>query len=336
MEEVFLKALHAEPADEATWLALADWLDDHGQPDRAELVRVLRRLRCLPLTRQKLARAAMQARVAELLASGVPPVVPEVVNSIGMRLALIPAGSFLMGSPDAAGGEGEAPDHKVEITRPFYLSVFPVTQAQWRAVMGSNPSRFCATGPGKRKVKGMTTDDFPVEQVSWEDARSFLGALSALSAEQNEGRTYRLPTEAQWEYACRGGASAHQVFHYGNTLSSTQANFNGKYPHGDTARGPYLERTCTVGSYRPNAFGLYDMHGNVWEWCSDWYAEDYYARSPWRDPQGPQEGTLRVIRGGSWDHHGMLCRSAIRYKSWPTNRYRFVGFRVAAVACSVK
>jgi formylglycine-generating enzyme required for sulfatase activity len=126
----------------------------------------------------------------------------------------------------------------VEITRPFYLGVFPVTQGQWRAVMGKNPSTFCATGGGPEQVQGMNTDDFPVENVSWEDAQAFLGKLAALGKEQEAGRQYRLPTEAEWEYACRGGASAYQVFHYGNSLSSTQANFNGNYPY-NAPEGPY-------------------------------------------------------------------------------------------------
>jgi formylglycine-generating enzyme required for sulfatase activity len=139
-----------------------------------------------------------------------------------------------------------------------------------------------------------------------------------------------LPTEAEWERACRGGASEYQVFHYGSSLSSTQANYNGNYPYG-TAPGPYLERTSPVGSYEPNSFGLYDMHGNVWEWCSDWYDKDYYQHSPRRDPTGPSAGSSRVCRGGSWDCFGQRCRSAWRNGTEPETKYEWLGFRVVLV-----
>jgi formylglycine-generating enzyme required for sulfatase activity len=273
----------------------------------------------------------MQARVAELLNVGVRPVVPEVVNSIGMRLALIPPGTFLMGSPEDEEGRSEDEEqHEVEITRPFYMGVFQVTQAQWQAVMGNNPCFFCATRGGKGKVRGMNTGDFPVEQVSWEDATAFLKKLAALEKQREAGREYRLPTEAEWEYSCRGGTCSSAPFHQGNSLSSSQGNFNGNYPYGGAARGPYLERTCAVGSYRPNAFGLFDMHGNVLEWCSDWFARDYYKASPRRDPPGPSDGSSRVIRGGSGINHGSACRSASRSGDRPGLRRRVVGFRVAA------
>jgi formylglycine-generating enzyme required for sulfatase activity len=141
----------------------------------------------------------MQTRLAELLNGGVLPVVPELVNSIGMRLALIPPGSFLMGAPEdeEERSDDEGPQHEVAISRLFYLGVFPVTQAQWQAVMGNNPSHFNATGGGKDKVRGMNTDDFPVECVNWEDVKHFLKRLSALKKEREAGREYRLPTEAE-------------------------------------------------------------------------------------------------------------------------------------------
>ena len=120
-------------------------------------------------------------------------------------------------------------------------------------------------------------------------------------------------------------------FHYGNSLSSTQANFNGNYPYGGVAVGPYLERTCQVGSYEPNRFGLYDMHGSVWEWCSDWYDTDYYKNSPRRDPAGTSEGSHRVLRGGGWFNFGQSCRSAYRNWGRPAFRYFNLGFRVALV-----
>src|SRR5262249_10204489 len=157
--------------------------------------------------------------------SGVRPVVPEVVNGIGMRFSLIPPGSFLMGSPEGEGSDHERPRHEVEITKAFYVGVCQVTQTQWQAVMGNNPSRFSAARDGKYKVVGMSTDDFPVESVSWEDVAAFLKRLTRLEKARKEGREYRLPTEAQWEYACRGGACSDCIFHCGNSLSSYQANF---------------------------------------------------------------------------------------------------------------
>jgi len=269
-----------------------------------------------------------------------------VVNSSGMKFALIPAATFLMGSPQEEQQRSKDEEqHEVEITRPFYLGVFPVTQGQFHRLMGYNPSYFSSAGRGKEgvkyapepaggrdKVKELgSTDDLPVENVSWEEAGEFCRRLGALEPEKAAGRVYRLPTEAEWEYACRGGASEYRVFHYGNSLASSQANFDGDYPYG-AAQGPYLGRTCAVGSYEPNGFGLYDMHGNVWEWCSDWYDKDHYKESPRRDPAGPSAGSSRVCRGGSWDCFGQRCRSAWRNGTEPANRYEWLGFRVALVS----
>jgi formylglycine-generating enzyme required for sulfatase activity len=272
----------------------------------------------------------------------------EVTNSIGMKLVRIPAGSFTMGSP--AGEEGRSPEeqqHKVEITKDFWLGASEVTQQQFKEVMGYNPSFFSADGTGKLgeeykssklrgkpaggkgRVSGMTTADFPVENVSWHEAVELCRKLSV--RERDRGREYRLPTEAEWEYACRGGTPSSQVFHFGNSLSSNQANFNGSSPYGTAVKGPNLERTCKVGSYAPNAFGLFDMHGNVWEWCHDWYGEDYYRKSPRRDPQGRSAGSDRVIRGGGWDATGRRCRSAYRGRNSPAYRFSVLGFRVALV-----
>jgi uncharacterized protein (TIGR02996 family) len=321
--DVLLEALHADCCDEMAWLALADALEEYGQSARAELTRLLRRRS-----------AETERRVQELLAGGALPCMPERTNSIGMRFVLIPAGTFRMGSPDDEAGrnDDEGPVHAVEISRPFYLGVYPVTQAQWRAVMGDNPSHFCATGGGKDSVEGMSTDDFPVDSVSWEDVAVFVDMLSALEKESEAGRKYRLPREAEHEYACRAGAASHQVFHLGNSLSSTQANFDGNYPYGGAAKGNYLAHPCEVGRYPPNAFGLFDMHGNVWDWCNDWYAKDYYARSPRRDPPGPSESSDRVLRGGSWYRDGRYWRSARRSSREPAYRDHTLGFRVALAA----
>jgi uncharacterized protein (TIGR02996 family) len=331
VEAVFLAALHADPGDEATWLALADWLDEDGQADRAELVRLVRRLRSLPVMEVTPERAALEDRVADLLNAGVQPVVPEVVNSIGMRLALIPPGRFRMGSPAGENLLGGEAAHEVELTRPFYLGVFPVTQGQWLGVMGDNPSHFCATGGGREEVEGLDTGDFPVEQVSWEEAQAFLAKLAARPDEKEKGWHYRLPSEAEWEYACRGGASSSTPFCFGKSLSSTQANFNGEDPYGGGEKGPNLGRACPAGSYRPNAFGLYDMHGNVFEWCEDLYAWGSYANSPAQDPLGPSNGSDRVFRGGSWGSNDWYCRAAVRGGCAPSYQDDGLGFRLAAV-----
>jgi uncharacterized protein (TIGR02996 family) len=329
VEEAFLQALHAEPGDETTWLALADWLEEDGQAARAELIRLQRRLRALPVMKRGRERARLETRQARLLAAGVRPAVPEVVNSLGMRLALIPPGRFRMGSPanesSRAGDEG--PQHEVEITKAFYLGAFPVTQGQWQAVMGDNPSYFCASGDGKKRVKRLDTSDFPVEQLNWAGVDHFLRKLSARSKERKAGRKYRLPTEAEWEYACRAGTTT--AFHQGAALSSHQANFNGDQPYGDAPPGPNLNRTCQVGSYPPNAFGLYDMHGNVYELCADWFAGAYYASSPRQDPPGPASGTARVVRGGCWSNPAWACRSARRYGDHGTGWMGGLGFRIA-------
>jgi formylglycine-generating enzyme required for sulfatase activity/outer membrane protein assembly factor BamB len=250
-------------------------------------------------------------------------------NSIGMKLALIPAGEFLMGSGDSEAGarDDERPRHRVRITRPFYLGVHEVTQDEYTRVMGSNPSFFAPTGPGQGKVAGLNTGRFPVEQVRWPDAVEFCRRLSELPEEKKAGRAYRLPTEAEWEYACRSGTAT--AFAFGNSLSSRQANFNGLFPFGDAPRGPFLARTSEGGSYRPNAWGLYDMHGNVWEWCSDWFGKDYYKESPRDDPTGPARGSVRVIRGGEWYGDGRDCRSAFRYADLPTGIFYVLGLRVA-------
>jgi formylglycine-generating enzyme required for sulfatase activity len=254
-----------------------------------------------------------------------------VTNTIGMKLALIPAGRFRMGSP-VSEKERDADEwpHEVAITKPFYLSVYEVTQRQYQQVMGNNPSFFSPSRAGG--------PDHPVDQVLWKEAVQFCQNLSALPAEQQAGRTYRLPTEAEWEYACRAGTRT--VFHSGDSLSSLQANFDGRSPYGNAPPGPNLGRTTRVGSYPPNAFGLHDMHGNVQEWCSDWYDPDYYRHSPIKDPPGPARGVLHtgfeshyflVVRGGSWLDEGRGCRAAYRFRFMPSDRYRLVGFRVVGV-----
>ncbi len=238
-----------------------------------------------------------------------------------MSFAWVPPGTFWMG-----GGGGTPGDKKVEIAEGFALGIHAVTQTQWWAVMGNNPSYFSRTGGGKDKVKSISEADlwqFPVEQVSWEDVQQFLATLN--ERERAGEWTYCLPTEAEWEYSCRGAATSKEdcSFHFYfdhslNDLSSKQANFDGNQPDGSASKGPYLERTTRVGSYRPNRLGLYDMHGNVWEWCRDWHIE----------------GTGRVYRGGGWLSCGAYCQAADRGRSAPSDREFYLGFRVARVPSS--
>lgn len=252
---------------------------------------------------------------------------PEnVTNSIGMKLKLIPAGEFLMGSPAHEEDRGsDEQQHRERIAKPFYLGVYEVTQSEYERVMGTNPSVF-------KMASGRDTSLFPVENVSWEDAVEFCCKLSAMSGERSAGREYRLPTEAEWEYACRAGTTT--PFHFGSRLNGSEANCNGKYPYGTETKGMHLERTTTVGSYTRNAFGLYDMHGNVLEWCNDWYD---YANSPASDPQGPSRDSYRVIRGGGWNNDARYCRSADRSFSLPDLRFNgSYGFRVALVPAGVR
>ncbi|HBJ35009.1 MAG TPA: hypothetical protein DDZ51_09660 [Planctomycetaceae bacterium] len=254
------------------------------------------------------------------------------VNSIGMKLVRIPAGTFLMGSPESEADRYEyETQHQVSLTKDFYLGTTVVTQGEYERVMGTNPSYFSAGGGagGRAKTTGMDTSRLPVESVSWDDAVEYCRRLSALPAERAAGRVYRLPTEAEWEYACRAGTTT--PFHFGSQLTSQQANFDGNFPYGITTTGPYLERTATVGSYGCNGYGLFDMHGNVWEWCSDWYGD--YTASAQVDPMGAAAGSNRVCRGGRWNFIAKSCRSGERSMFTPDYRSHNLGFRVAL--CSV-
>jgi formylglycine-generating enzyme required for sulfatase activity len=252
-----------------------------------------------------------------------------ITNPIGMEFVRIPAGKFRMGSPseEPVREADEGPQREVGISREFYLGVYPVTQAQYERIMGTNPSYFSAGEEGSDRVQGLDTGEFPVEHVTWGDAVEFCRRLSALPEEQAAGRVYELPTEAEWEYACRAGTTA--VFNFGGELNGRQANCNGRHPYGGTrTRGPNLERPCVVGMYPPNAWGLHDMHGNVWEWCSDWYSDQYYRYGEDQDPQGPRRGETRVLRGGSWFSPAKDCRAAFRSWSPPSEGHFYAGFRV--------
>jgi formylglycine-generating enzyme len=245
------------------------------------------------------------------------------IGTVKMKFVLVPPGKFLMGSPKTEAERNPwekrfdaEVQHEVTITRPFYLGKTEVTQAQYEALGKENKSRF----------KGA---DLPLENVSWEEADAFARELTQKKA--GAKLLYRLPTEAEWEYSCRGGRSSSNPFGIGDgtSLASNLANFDGNYPYGGAAKGTYLEKTCRVGSYPANAFGLHDMHGNVWEWCGDWYGE--YPTGKVTEPTGPKEGSPRVFRGGSWSHYARSCRAALRYGHEPGIRFDTLGFRLARV-----
>jgi uncharacterized protein (TIGR02996 family) len=247
----------------------------------------------------------------------------RVVNSIGMEFAPIPAGSFLMGSPpeEEERHEREGPRHLVALTRPFFLGVYPVTQGQYQRIMGENPSLFSETNQGGPV--------HPVDSVTHTQAIEFCRRLSELPEEKKALRVYRLPTEAEWEHAARAGTSL-TPFCFGSSLSAWQANFDGTRPYGSASRGPNLRRTTPVGLYRQrNAYNLFDMYGNVWEWTADRFDENYYQHSPPEDPRGPESGNRYGLRGGGWYFYGMVNRAAFRGHGAEGYTQNFIGFRVA-------
>lgn len=225
-------------------------------------------------------------------------------NSMGMEFVLIPGGTFFMGS-DPTGGENdreeEFPRHLVTISKAFYISKFEITQEQWEKITGNNPSHF------------NNCSRCPVEQVSWNDIQDFIRILN----EKGEGK-YRLPTEAEWEYAARAGTNTR--FAFGENLSTSQANFLSEDEDSDKGK------TVPVGSFQPNNWGLFDMHGNVNEWVQDW--EGQYSKLANIDPTGPTTGTERLIRGGGWAVSDYCLTSTIRYSDVPSYRNNTVGFRL--------
>ena len=234
----------------------------------------------------------------------------EITNSIGMKLVLIPKGKFMLGSPESEEDrDDDETQHEVTISKDYYLGVHEVTQAQYEKVTGANPSYFQGD-----EIKG-SSSNHPVEQVSWEDAVEFCKKLSDLPEEKAAGRVYRLPTEAQWEYACRAGSKT--AYSFGESSKSL----------GDYAWFDVNSQTHPVGEKKANAWGLYDMHGNVLEWCSDWYGE--YPKDAVSDPRGPKEGSRRVDRGGGWYYEAADCRSANRVGLDPSTHSIYFGFRVA-------
>jgi len=250
-------------------------------------------------------RAVESLGLSAATATGPQPGKPYLNPALKLELATIPAGSFVMGSSylDSSRRDDEVL-HRVILTRSFWLGRTPVTQAQYEAVMGTNPSHF----------KG---SDFPVETVSWDDAMTFCRKLTEqerAAGRLSAGFAFTLPTEAQREYACRAG---------------TDGRYAGPLNEIAWYSGNSDERVHAVGEKQPNAWGLYDMQGNVWEWCADWYGN--YEAEAANDPAGPARGRSRVYRGGAWFHSADLCRSSARFKTEPDYRGSLLGFRIALV-----
>jgi uncharacterized protein (TIGR02996 family) len=326
--EGLLDAVVADPQAEDRWSVLADCLEEHDDPRRAELLRLHRRLLatcCEPDEHPE--RAVWQARIGELLGLGVRPCVPqrtiELAVGVEMTFSFIPPGSFLMGSPESEEWREDLESrHRVTLTRGFWLGVYPVTQAQWLAATGVNPSKFKGDGRPVEKLPAGPTggsrliprecraDERPVETVSWDDCQDFLTRL---------GLRARLPTEAEWEWACRAGTTT--AYHTGDGTEAMKragwCSFGTDYGSG--------KRTRPVGRFEPNAWGLFDLHGNAWEWCSDWY--EPYPEGEVTDPRGGDGGSYRVCRGGSWISYPKFCRSACR--SGMGHRVPHGGCRVA-------
>lgn len=275
----------------------------------------------------------------------------RVSKSTKLELRPVYARTFEMGSPrDEASRRPDEARHTVRITKVYLVGVYEVTQEQYAKVLKREPSWFAPNGGGKDKVRGLDASKFPVEQVTWFDAVAFCNALSKLDGfdpyyeltdEKREGgaitgakakalggRGYRLPTEAEWELACRGGTD--DAYSMGRAPPTRGANWRvtiyGGYGGNEDI---FLGRTAPVGTYKPNRYGLHDTHGNVAEWCGDWYGADYYDKSPRDDPRGPDAGDHRVVRGGAWALQNTSCRSAARGFQPPGEAKNTTGFRVA-------
>lgn len=272
--------------------------------------------------------------------------------STGMKFVVIDAGNFLMGSPPSEGNrrDDESP-HEVRVSRPFLLGRHEVTQREFERVMGFLPASFSSQGALKAALTETDTSRWPVESVTWFDALEFCNRLSGadgyapyyeLTNVRRDGATikaadvknlggagYRLPTEAEWEYACRAGTTS--PFNFGVQATGREGNFKpgSSIGYGSPPTWAANDRPTPVDKYPPAGWGLHDMHGNVAEWCGDWYGKDYYRRSPAVDPTGPPTGTQRVARGGSWLVMEGSCRSAVRLMFGPDSTNNYLGFRVA-------
>jgi uncharacterized protein (TIGR02996 family) len=308
--EALLSGIVAEPLEETRWLVLADYLEENDDPRRAELLRLHRKLlatSCEPDAHSE--RAVWQGRVVELLGAGVYPCVPQhtldLPGGVPLLGAFVPPGSFLIGGTEF---DFEKPVHRVTLTTGYFLGVNPVTQAQWKAVVGTKPS--CFKGPNR-----------PVEQVSWDECQEF---CTKLTAHAGGSATVRLPTEAVWECACRAGTTTH--YYFGDVPNADLANYDGSQTWKESRKGKNRKATTEGGSFPPNPWGLYDMHGNVLEWCADQYRP--YSADEQQDKSEESNNSDRVLRGGSWSNHPRSCRAASRYGYAPANRVNCVGFRV--------
>ncbi len=249
--------------------------------------------------------ASLVAQTAGEAAAPLPAETTVEINGVAMAFVLIPAGSFAMGASEYVGDGDESPVHRVTISRPYYLGKYEVTQAQWQAAMGENPSH--VRGP-----------QLPVESVTWHDCQRFLGRLA-----EKTGRTFALPTEAQWEYACRAGTTTSWSFGADDTLAGDHAWF----------RANSGGVTHPVGTKAPNAWGLYDMHGNVGEWCADYYLKHAYADGDVTDPQQARAApdSSPVWRGGAWGDGTDYLRSSYRNVNGPDNPHAGIGLRCVMV-----
>jgi len=248
----------------------------------------------------------------------------EIADGVKMKFCWIPPGKATLGSPKEEKNHNDDEEEHEYVTKVFWLGKYPVTQAQWKAVMVDNPSFFQPDGAGKnelQKNKILDTSRFPVERVSWDDCQKFLEKVNKRDGMEKvfgKAGQFVLPHEDQWEYACRGGIRNKQAFYFGHELNGTQANCNGNEPYGTDKKGDNKERTTEVGSYAkdwPHPWGLCDMHGNVWQWCDNKYGKS----------------NDRVLRGGSWFFNARFCRSAFRTRNSPINRSNINGFRVCLV-----
>jgi formylglycine-generating enzyme required for sulfatase activity len=243
-----------------------------------------------------------------------------------LEMVAIPGGNFWMGSPEGKGAQDEYPQHRVTVP-PFYMARYPVTQAQWQAIALRNDLKVeKELKPNPAHFKG---PDLPVEQITWAEAQEFCQRVTKLAQRQVAGEQWecRLPSEAMWEYACRGQMNL--AFHFGDNISSNMANYDGNHAYGQGKKGPYLRRTSRVRYFRiANDFGLYDMHGNVYEWCEDFWHKDYRGAPTNGDAYIEGGGRTHVLRGGSWFSNAYYCRSASRHKYFIDTQHDSIGFRV--------
>lgn len=303
LERAFHEDIVAHPDDPTPWLILADWLQEQDDP-RGELVRLWQSMRLEP---QHADAQSRRERMNELFEQGVTLSQPRYTNTIGMEFVWVSPGVFWMG-----GSDGVPATRQLTVASPYWMSLYPITQHQWQTLQGNNPCYFSRSGPGASQVSELTDAElarFPVEQVSFEETALFLRSLN--EREQSLGWSYRLPTEMEWEFACRSPVHCAEDCSYSyyfamptNTLNPADGNY--------TDSG--LMRPTPVGSYRPNRLGIYDLHGTIDEWCPD--------------PESPSYG---LVRGGSWNDFGFRCTAAVRYHFAVDRHYNSMGFRPVRV-----